>query len=207
MPLARRLRGEGISIGAVRIDSGDLAAHARNVRQILDDGDLGGVNIFASGNLDEYRVQDLIEGGAPIDGFGVGTRMNTSADQPYLDCAYKLQEYAGVARRKRSEGKVTWPGRKQVLRRLDGAGRLAGDLLTTADAVPPGEGLLREVMRGGRRLAPPPSLQEIRGLALAQLGRLPVAMRALAAAEAYPVAVGEPLRALAREADSRTSAD
>ena len=207
VPLARRLRGEGISIGAVRIDSGDLAAHARNVRQILDDGDLGGVNIFASGNLDEYRVQDLIEGGAPIDGFGVGTRMNTSADQPYLDCAYKLQEYAGVARRKRSEGKVTWPGRKQVLRRLDGAGRLAGDLLTTADAVPPGEGLLREVMRGGRRLAPPPSLQEIRGLALAQLGRLPVAMRALAAAEAYPVAVGEPLRALAREADSRTSAD
>ena len=207
VPLARRLRGEGISIGAVRIDSGDLAAHARNVRQILDDGDLGGVNIFASGNLDEYRVQDLIEGGAPIDGFGVGTRMNTSADQPYLDCAYKLQEYAGVARRKRSEGKVTWPGRKQVLRRHDGAGRLAGDLLTTADAVPPGEGLLREVMRGGRRLAPPPSLQEIRGLALAQLGRLPVAMRALAAAEAYPVAVGEPLRALAREADSRTSAD
>ena len=76
-----------------------------------------GVTIFASGNLDEYRLRELVRQQAPIDGFGVGTRMNTSADAPYLDCAYKLQEYEGRPRRKRSEGKATWPGRKQVFRR------------------------------------------------------------------------------------------
>lgn len=80
------------------------------------------VRIFASSNLDEYRLHELLAAGAPIDGFGVGTRINTSADSPYLDCAYKLQEYAGRARRKRSEGKATWPGRKQVYRRVDGDG-------------------------------------------------------------------------------------
>jgi nicotinate phosphoribosyltransferase len=207
VPLARRLAGEGVDIGAVRIDSGDLAAHARSVRQILDDGGLHAVKIFASGNLDEYRVRDLVAGGAPIDGFGVGTRMNTSADAPYLDCAYKLQEFAGLPRRKRSEGKATWPGRKQVLRRLDGDGRLACDLLTTMDDAPAGEGLLREAMRGGRRLAASPSLQEIRSFAQAELARLPDDLQALSAAQAYPVQVSDSLRALAREVDSRTSPD
>lgn len=207
VPLARRLAGEGIDIGAVRIDSGDLAAHARSVRQILDEGGLHAVKIFASGNLDEYRVRDLVAGGAPIDGFGVGTRMNTSADAPYLDCAYKLQEFAGLPRRKRSEGKATWPGRKQVLRRLDGDGRLACDLLTTMDDAPAGEGLLREAMRGGRRLAASPSLQEIRSFAQAELARLPDDLQALSAAQAYPVQVSDSLRALAREVDSRTSPD
>ena len=206
-PLARRLAGEGIAVNAVRIDSGDLAAHARNVRQILDTDGLPGVKVFASGNLDEYRVRDLVAGGAPIEGFGVGTRMNTSADAPYLDCAYKLQEYAGLPRRKRSEGKATWPGRKQVLRSVGQDGRLAGDLLTSADAGPAGEGLVREVMRGGNRLVPSPPLQEVRRHALAELARLPDALRGLAAAPAYPVTVAEPLRALAREVDGRTSPD
>jgi len=205
--LAPHLRERGIQIRGVRIDSGDLAAHARNVRQILDTDGLPGVKIFASGNLDEYRVRDLVAGGAPIEGFGVGTRMNTSADAPYLDCAYKLQEYAGLPRRKRSEGKATWPGRKQVLRSVGQDGRLAGDLLTSADAAPAGEGLLREVMRGGSRLAPSPPLQEVRRHALAELARLPDALRGLAAAPAYPVTVAEPLRALAREVDGRTSPD
>jgi nicotinate phosphoribosyltransferase len=207
VPLAHRLAGEGIAIGAVRIDSGDLAEHARRVRQILDEGRLGAVKIFASGNLDEYRVRDLLAAGAPIDGFGVGTRMNTSADSPYLDCAYKLQEYAGVARRKRSEGKATWPGRKQVIRRYDGAGRMAGDLLTVTDAAPAAGGLLQEVMRNGRRLEASPSLQDVRRHAQAELARLPAALQALPAAPAYAVAVDESLRALAREVDSRTAVD
>jgi len=207
VPLAHRLAREGIAIGAVRIDSGDLADHARRVRQILDEGGLSSVKIFASGNLDEYRVHDLVAGDAPIDGFGVGTRMNTSADKPYLDCAYKLQEYVGVARRKRSEGKATWPGRKQVVRSLDGTGCMGGDLLTTTDSAPAGGGLLREVMRNGRRLEAPPSLQDVRRHAQAELARLPAALQALPAAPAYAVAVGEPLRALAREVDSRTAVD
>jgi nicotinate phosphoribosyltransferase len=117
--LARRLRSEGITVQGVRIDSGDLGDHARRVRRILDDGGLAEARIFASGNLDEHRLQELILGGAPVDGFGVGTRILTSADAPYLDCAYKLEEYAGKPRRKRSEGKATWPGRKQVYRQFD----------------------------------------------------------------------------------------
>lgn len=207
VPLAHRLAGEGIGIGAVRIDSGDLAEHARKVRRILDDGKLDAVKIFASGNLDEYRVQDLMAAHAPIDGFGVGTRMNTSADKPYLDCAYKLQEYAGAARRKRSEGKATWPGRKQVIRCLDGDGRMAGDVLTTAEDALAGTRLLQEVMRDGRRLQAAPALEQVRQKTLEELARLPAALRTLSAALPYPVAVTEPLRALAREVDGRTAVD
>jgi nicotinate phosphoribosyltransferase len=206
VPLARRLAGEGIAIQAVRLDSGDLAEHARRVRRILDEGGLAGVGIFASGNLDEYRLAEIVADRAPIDGFGVGTRMNTSADRPYLDCAYKLQEYAGVARRKRSEGKATWPGRKQVYRGYDGDGRMAGDVLTTTDDVRAGQALLERVMGNGRRLAGSPKLDMVRAHALAELSRLPEPLRGLAKAPAYPVTVAEPLRRLADEVDRRTGA-
>ena len=206
LPLSAKLAGEGISIQAVRIDSGDLGEHARQVRRILDEGGLHGIKIFASGNLDEYQLRDLLAVGAPIDGFGVGTRMNTSADRPYLDCAYKLQEYAGLARRKRSEGKATWPGRKQVYRRLDGGGLLAGDLLTTADDVQPGEGLLRPVMQGGRRISPSPPLSAVRGHAALQLESLPRQLRRLEAAPAFPVQVSARLRDLAHAIDQRSAA-
>ena len=121
--LAPRLAAAGIAIRAVRLDSGDLSALSRSVRRILDQGGLADVTIFASGGLDEDSIAALIGGGAPIDGFGVGTSLTTSSDVPALDCAYKLQEYTGTPRRKQSPGKATWPGRKQVWRRYgsDGA--------------------------------------------------------------------------------------
>jgi nicotinate phosphoribosyltransferase len=203
IPLAARLRDEGIAIQAVRIDSGDLAAHARRVRAILNAGGLTGVKIFASGNLDEARLRDLVAGGAPIDGYGVGTRMNTCADQPYLDCAYKLQEYAGRPRRKRSEGKATWPGAKQVYRRRDALGRFTGDLITTWDDVAGGEALLQPVIKKGRRLGPSPDLATVRAHAAAELAALPEALRRLEAAPPYPVAISAPLRALTNEVDSQ----
>lgn len=178
-PLVHRLAREGIVIQALRLDSGDLGEHARRVREILDAGGLPDIAIFASGNLDEYAVGALVAAGAPISGFGVGTRMNTSADHPYLDCAYKMQEYRGVARRKHSEGKTTWPGRKQVFRRFDAAGLLAGDALTLQGDTQPGRPLLEPVMAAGRRLAPAPSLAEIREWLVAQLAGLSPAQRAL----------------------------
>ena len=156
--LAARLGGEGLSIKGVRIDSGDLGALARKVRATLDRGGFPDITIFASGNLDEFRLRELVESEAPIDGFGIGTRMNTSADRPYLDSAYKLQEYDGEARRKRSAEKATWPGRKQVWRRRDASGLLAGDTLGLATDDTEGEPLLVPVMRAGRRLAPPDTL-------------------------------------------------
>jgi len=116
---AASVRASGVGIQAVRIDSGDLDQESRAVRRILDEGGLGDTRIFASGSLDEYQIEKLVQAGAPVDSFGVGTHLDVSADAPYLDCAYKLQEYAGNPTRKRSSGKITLPGRKQLFRRYD----------------------------------------------------------------------------------------
>jgi len=200
--LAHELAGQDIAVQGVRIDSGDLGAHAFRVRAILDEGGLPNVRIFASSNLDEYEVASLLARGAPIDGFGVGTRMNTSADHPYLDCAYKLEEYEGVARRKRSEGKATWPGRKQVFRRTDASGQFAGDVLTTEDDAQDGQPLLAPVMRNGHRLAASPRLATVREHAATQIARLPAPLKRLDDAAPYPVDVAPALRELARQVDA-----
>jgi nicotinate phosphoribosyltransferase len=204
--LAPRLAEQGIEIKAVRLDSGDLVEHARRVRAILDQAELTETRIFSSGNLDEHRLQEMVAAGAPIDGFGIGTRMDTSADAPYLDCAYKLQEYAGLARRKRSEGKATWPGRKQVYRYRYPDGTLEHDLLTLESDVRDGEPLIRPVMQAGRLVEPLPTLEEIRARASRELERLPEALRQLDSnPPGYQVRVGEALRDLAREVDLRTA--
>ncbi len=202
--LAPLLRAAGVSIKGVRIDSGDLGDHARCVRAILDKGGLTEVTIFASGNLDEHRVDALVRSGAPIDGFGVGTRMNTSADAPYLDCAYKLQEYEGEPRRKRSEGKATWPGRKQVYRRCDANGRFMRDILALADTPRPGQPLLVPFIRGGELIEPRLSLEEARAHAHLELLRLPDSLRSLRPAAAYQLDVEPALAALAAEIDARS---
>jgi nicotinate phosphoribosyltransferase len=203
--LAPRLQARGIPIRAVRLDSGDLGAHAKKVRAVLDRGGLSEVRIFASGGLDEETMARLLDEAAPIDGFGVGTSLDTSADAPYLDCAYKLEEYNGVARRKRSEGKATWPGRKQVYRHYDARGRMSRDVLTTEDD-PHGEGeaLLIPVMRGGKRVRIE-TLAQARERAATQLARLPEELRLLKATSRYPMTVAPRLQALAAEVDRRTS--
>ncbi|EXI65718.1 MAG: Nicotinate phosphoribosyltransferase pncB2 [Candidatus Accumulibacter adjunctus] len=204
LALLPKLTAEGRQISAVRIDSGDLGEHARRVRAILDAGGQPQVRILASGNLDEYRIRDLLQAGAPIDGFGVGTRMNTSADKPYLDCAYKLQEYAGTPRRKRSEGKLTWPGRKQICRCYDATGTMAGDTLSVVGDPQEATDLLLPVMRNGRRIAPSPSLAVVRAHLRDQLARLPEQLRRLETAPPYPVTVAPALQRLAEAADRAT---
>jgi nicotinate phosphoribosyltransferase len=201
--LAPRLRQAGISIKGVRIDSGDIAEHARRVRRILDAGGLSEATIFASGSTDEYVIERLRTEGAPIDGFGVGTHMDTSEDMPYLDCAYKIQEYAGQARRKRSEGKATWPGRKQVFRQLDADGRMQSDILTVAGDRQVGTALIQPVMRAGKRPAAPEPLDLIRSRVAAQLEQLPPALARLTPAPGYPVTVAPALRRLADQVDAR----
>ena len=200
------LAKSGVPVQGVRIDSGDLGAHARAVRRILDDGGLAQARIFASGNLDEDRVQALVAGGAPIDAFGVGTRMNVSADAPFLDCAYKMAEYAGRPRRKRSEGKANWPGRKQAFRSFGADGKMCGDLLGLDSDDAPGTRLLVPVLRAGRRVELPPSLESLRSRAKQHMALLPEALRGLAPAPAYPVTVSPSLRALADEVDAQTRA-
>jgi nicotinate phosphoribosyltransferase len=196
--LAPALNAKGIAVKGVRLDSGDLADHARKVRSILDNGGLPHAQILASGNLDEYRVLDLIGSRAPIDSFAIGTAMTTSSDAPSLDCAYKLQEYAGRPCRKRSEGKATWPGRKQVYRYYAGDGRFDHDVITTLDNPQTGEPLLHPVMKGGRRLAPSPSLADLRRHTATQLARLPECLRTLGTAPMHAVQISSSLQTLAQ---------
>lgn len=133
----------------VRLDSGDLAELARASRRILDEAGLPQARIVASGGLDEYRIDALVRAEAPIDTYGVGTRMGVSADAPYLDSAYKLVEYLGRPVLKLSPGKVTVPGRKQVFRR-PGLGDVIG--LREEPAPDGSTPLLERVMVDGHRL-------------------------------------------------------
>jgi nicotinate phosphoribosyltransferase len=201
--LAPRLKADGITINAVRIDSGDLVEASKAVRRIFDDAGLDGVSIFASGGLDEDSIAELLRAGAPIDGFGIGASLTASSDIPVLDCAYKLQEYAGLARRKQSVGKVTWPGRKQVWRRYGADGRMAGDLISLENDEEAGEPLIQLVMQDGRRIAPSSSLGDIRARAARDLERLPEPLRRLEPGASYPIEVAQSLVRLGTEVDGR----
>jgi nicotinate phosphoribosyltransferase len=201
--LAPRLKAQGIKIRAVRLDSGDLAALSKSVRRILDAGGLADVTIFASGGLDEDSIAEMLRDGAPIDGFGVGTSLTTSSDVPALDCAYKLQEYVGLPRRKHSTGKATWPGRKQVWRQYGRDGRMSGDVLSVESDSQSGEPLLELLMRGGRRIAPSPSLADSRARAARELEQLPDPLRRLEPGAQYLVEVTDAVKRLAAEVDHR----
>ena len=201
--LAPRLKADGILVQAVRIDSGDLAALSRKVRQILDEGGCRDIRIFVSGGLDEESIAALTRAGAPIDGFGVGTSLTTSSDAPTFDCVYKLQEYAGTPRRKRSAEKQTWPGRKQVWRRYAPSGAMIADILSLESDKQDGDPLLEPVMRQGRRLGLKPTLADIRAHAAAQLLSLPEALKQLETERVYPVRIGDALVALTAEVDQR----
>jgi len=174
---------------------------AKKVRAILDAGGLKDVIILVSGGINEDVLQTMMAAKAPIDGYGIGVNLDASIDAPSLDCAYKLQEYAGTPRRKLSEGKVTWPGRKQVWRTSDGNGRIACDVLSLENDTLPGETLIAPVMRGGKRLAPAPSLAQIRERAARELARLPEPLRRLEQSTDYPVKISDKLKALAAQAD------
>jgi len=191
---------DGLPVKAVRLDSGDLGALAREVRAILDAGGCRSVHVIASSSLDEHEIERLLAGGAPIDGFGVGTRLDVSADAPYLDCVYKIQEYAGRPRRKRSSGKTTWPGRKQVFRACGADGVLRSDTIGLEDEALPGRPLLQPAMRGGRRL-PQPSLEESRELARREIALLPEHCRRIADPEPLTPSISPGLHAAAERVD------
>ena len=190
-------------VQGVRIDSGDLAAQAVAVRRILDSQGCKDVQIILSGSLDEHHIEGLLAAGTPVDAFGVGTSLDVSTDAPALDIAYKLEEYAGRARRKRSPGKQTWPGRKQVFREHDAHHAMTGDCIALADESLPGTPLLREVMRDGRRSGELPQLSAIREFCRGQVAELSAALRVLEQGESdYRVRVSPGLEALAATMDA-----
>lgn len=202
--LAAELAGTDHRVQAVRLDSGDLAAQARIVRSLFDAAGRGDIKIIASGGLDEYVIERLVAAEAPIDAFGVGTALDASTDAAALDMAYKLECYAGKARRKRSTGKSTWPGAKQVFRERNAAGSLIRDRIVLADETAPGEPLLQLVMQHGRRIAPPSSLASIREHCRRDIGSLPSPFRQLPPInEPFSAIVSASVRELAARLDER----
>jgi nicotinate phosphoribosyltransferase len=185
-------------IQAVRLDSGDLLDLSRAARSLLDRRDRNAVRIFASGDLDEWRIDHLLAAGAPIDGFGVGTEMVTSRDAPALSLVYKLVAIDGAGRIKLSIGKKSYPLAKQVDRLRDADGRFCADRVIRWDEPPEGELLLTEVMRGGKLTAPLPDLDQIRRRCADQIAALPEWIRAFDVEPDYPVSFSAALENEAR---------
>lgn len=152
--VAGQLKAKGHKLVGVRLDSGDLVDMSQKARKLLDQAGLDDTKVVVSGSLDEFGLAEVVSQGAMVDVFGVGTRMGSSADAPYLDFAYKLVNYEGRPTLKLSTGKETWADRKQIWRRLDENGHISQDVLGLSDEKLEGEPLLIPVMQGGRRLEP-----------------------------------------------------
>lgn len=198
-------RGHPRAIRSLRIDSGDLADQARSVRAILDRNGYPDIQIVLSGNLDEHLIAELVRSGVPVNAFGVGTALDTSTDAPALDMAYKLQEYAARPRRKRSPGKATWPGTKQVFRERGAQGQALGDSVALVGENVPGEPLLVQMMNNGRRIGTPTPLLEARRFCAREQQALPAAVRELhEGATPYPVKISKALHELAAKLDMQT---
>lgn len=203
---ARRAASLGRPLWGVRLDSGNLGELARAVRQILDDAGLRDAKIMATGDLNEYKIQELMAARAPIDMFGVGTELATSADAPSLGVIYKLVEIEDSKGRRRypiklSPDKHTLPGAKQVLRFVD------HDLLARSTECPvcPGgtaegagnlEALIRPVMLGGKLVEPLPAIEQVRQSAARNLARMPAAVLSLFAEQAWRVEQSQELTQL-----------
>jgi nicotinate phosphoribosyltransferase len=205
--VAKELEKKGHRLNAVRLDSGDLLALSRKVRRILDHYGLDYVKIFASGDLDEYAIEELVRGGAKIDAFGVGTRMSTSYDRPYVDVVYKLsgkiERGVFVPAMKLSKGKVTLPGRKQVFRQKDANGKCAKDVIGLEDEEIRGERLLTRVVENGGTVHDVPTLEEARNSALRNLSELPERYKKLTCAPLYPVELSRELSKIKAELENK----
>jgi nicotinate phosphoribosyltransferase len=202
--VAKELEKAGHKLNGVRLDSGDLAEISKKVRSQLNKKGLNYLRIFASGDLDEYRITELLNKDAQIDSFGVGTKMGTSTDKPYVDVIYKLCEIKNKKGEfsplmKLSKGKATLPGRKQVFRFKDKKGNYTKDMIALANETVNAEPLLTKVMEHGKLLSNPPSLDEIRTTAKESLSALPPRYKKLTNAAEYPVEQSQALKGLVKK--------
>ena len=207
---ALKMRVLGHSLRGIRLDSGDLLKLSQMSRKMLDDAGLHSVRIFASGGLDEFSIESLVQSGAPIDGFGVGTRVGTSADAPYTDFVYKMVKYARRSIMKLSDDKVTLPGPKQVFREFDQNRTFRGDIIgcdPDAELGDQTEPMLRVVMERGKRLQPETELEQVRAHFKNQFARLPAELKALRPRGSYPVKLSDKLRELTRKTKHSLMAD
>ena len=175
----------GKKLSLVRLDSGDILKLSTKVREILDRAGLCDTKIFVSGDMNEYKINNLISKGAPVDAFGVGTELVTSRDDPALPGIYKLvaveREGRWIPRVKTSAGKRTLPGPKQIFRKYSSKGQLRWDLLGMADEEPPSSTipLLEKIVEGGRLVYEFPRIEEIQEKATSEVKSLPMATKKL----------------------------
>ncbi len=187
--VAEQARSLGSTVNAIRLDSGDLAQLARAARTLLDEAGFPHIRIMASGGLDEHSISQLVDSGAPIDAFGVGTRFGTSADAPYIDSVYKLVEINNRPVTKLSTAKVTHPWAKQIHRRFED-GLMRGDMLTRSTSPPPSHyahQMLKTIMKSGKRLIPKDPIATIRTRIATNLSSLPKNHRHLQQPTTYPI--------------------
>ncbi len=199
--VAKELESKGYTLGGIRLDSGDLAKNSQEIRKILDANNLKEIKIFASGDLDEFKITQLLNDNVMIDAFGVGTKMGTSADRPYLDVIYKLCETmrsdgSFSPKMKLSKDKITLPGRKQVYRFKNKEGSFEKDLIALSDEKVKGEPLLLKVMDKGKIIYNLPTINEIRSKASEDISKLPAEFKALTNAPVYPVELSQKLQKL-----------
>jgi nicotinate phosphoribosyltransferase len=195
--VGREMRARGQSLQGVRLDSGDMNELSRGVRSILDAAGLPDTRIYASSGFDEFGIDAVVRAGAPIDAFGVGTRMGVSADAPYLDIVYKLVRHGGRDVRKLSPGKVTLAGAKQLFRRQDAQGRFTEDIIACrAETMAGVQKLLTPVMIGGRRCDPAPDMATLRKRFAEGFAALDVRYKDIHRYAAYPVHISPQLDAL-----------
>ena len=200
--VGREMAARGHRLVGVRLDSGNLNELATTARSMLDEAGLTSTSVVVSGGLDEFEVEALIRADAPIDGFGIGTKLGVSADAPYLDSAYKLVEYMSRPVLKLSADKQTLPGCKQVFRTAGDDGTYTGDVIARLEEEPPSENsfpLLESVMADGRRTESSPSLGALRDDFARSIRRLPEPYRRLRRPGTYPVEVSGGLRSLQAE--------
>ena len=198
--VAKEMESDGQQLTAIRLDSGDFDQLSRQVRKILDDSGLDYVKILASGGLDEYELEKLVNAGAPIDLFGVGTKAGISADAPWSDMAYKLVCFDGRPVMKLSPDKASLPGAKQVYRTRDSDGMFAKDIIALDDEeLPGGLPMLEEVMKDGRRTGPPTTLDEVRKRFQNDFAALDERFKVLNNPPRFPVSISGKLERLTAE--------
>ena len=198
--VAKEMEAGGTRLMAVRLDSGDFDDLSRKVRKILNESGFDDVKILASGGLDEYELETLVNDGAPIDLFGVGTKAGVSADAPWSDMAYKLVCFDDRPVMKLSPDKVSLPGAKQVFRTKDADGMFAKDIIALHDEeLPGGLPLLEEVMRNGKRTGQPVTLEEVRKRFQEDFSSLDGRFKVLNNPPRFPVSISGKLERLTSE--------
>jgi len=218
--VAKEMERNGYKLNGVRLDSGDLLELSKDVRKILDDENLEYVKIFASSDLDEYRIKELVEKGAPIDSFGVGTRLITGANYNPIDGTGGVSAIAGVYKhveryengkfvptykRSEEEGKTTLPGRKQVYRLSDKKGNHVKDVISLWDeSVSDAEPLLMPIIKQGKIVYDFPSIDQIREESIAKLEKIPEQVKQIESPQKYQVELSEKLSQLLEELKNRS---